>query len=59
MRFFRQEYWSELPFSSSRVPSQPSDLTHVPYIAGGFIPFWAPLVAQIIKNLPAIQETRV
>ena len=29
MGYFRQEYWSELPFSSSRESSWPGDWTHI------------------------------
>ena len=36
MGFSRQEYWSGLPFSSSRRSSQPRDRTQVSGIAGRF-----------------------
>ena len=41
---FRQEYWSGLPFSSSRGSSQPRDPTNafcVSCIAGRFFTYWA------------------
>ena len=44
MEFFRQEYWSVLPFSSSRGSSWSRDWTHVlcvSCIAGGFLTPWA------------------
>ena len=44
MAFPRQEYWSELQFSSSRVFSRPRDTNHisyVSYIAGRFFTHWA------------------
>ena len=36
MGFFRQEYWSGLPFSSSRGSSGPRDQTGISGIAGAF-----------------------
>ena len=36
MGFPRQEYWSELPFTSSRRFSQLEDQTQSPGLAGGF-----------------------
>ena len=44
MEFFRQEYWSELPFSCSRGSFQPRDRTQVSCISGiacGFLTRWA------------------
>ena len=34
MKFFRQEYWSGLPFSSPGESSRPRDQTRVSHIAG-------------------------
>ena len=52
MGFLRQEYWSRLPFPSP-VDHILSKLSHDPSVFGAF------LVAQMVKNLPAMQETRV
>ena len=44
MGLFRQEYWSGLPFSSSRGSFWPRDWAHVCFIsciAGGFSTHWA------------------
>ena len=44
MEFSRQEYWSGLPFSSSRGSFPPRDWTHVSYVsctAGRFFNCWA------------------
>ena len=41
MGFSRQEYWSGLPFSSSRGSSQPRNWTEVSRFAGGFFIDWA------------------
>ena len=58
MGFSRQEHWSGLPF--------PSPIYHIhdaPYmVAIGCIRIrrhWASLVAQTVKNVPVMQETRV
>ena len=54
MGFSRQEYWSGLPFSLvpfSRYPGEG---------LGYLLQYsWASLVAQTVKNLPAMQETLV
>ena len=59
MGFPRQEYWSGLPFPP------PGDLPHPgteptslssPALAGGF---FTPLVAQTVKRLSTMRETRV
>ena len=49
MGFFRQEYWSGLPFPSPYRPS----ILQLKAEEG------ASLVAQLVKNLPAMQETWV
>ena len=74
MRFPRQGYWSRLPFPFPTGSSRPRNRTHVYCLAGEFftteplgkpkegisvISKWASLVAQLVKNLPAVQETRV
>ena len=41
MGFFRQEYWSGLPFFFSRGSSQPRDQTLVSCIPGRFFTVWA------------------
>ena len=46
MGFSRQEYWSELPFSSPGESSQPRDQTWVSCIAGGFFTVWTTGEAQ-------------
>ena len=71
MEFSRQEYWSGLPFPSpgdlpnpgidprspalqaDTLPSEPPG-KHI-YIKPR--PYWASLVAQMVKNLPTMQET--
>ena len=45
----RQEYWSGLPFSFSRVSSQPRDRTRVSCTAGRFFTDWAKV---LIPTLP-------
>ena len=48
--------------SSCRRSSRSGDGTvslMSPALAGGFFTTWASLVAQMVKNLPAIRETRV
>ena len=49
--------WGAMP--SSRGSSRCSDQTCVSYIAGRFFSTGASLVAQKVKHLPAVQETRV
>ena len=44
MGFYRQEYWSGLPFPSSRESSWPRDLTRVSGIAGKFFPTESPVL---------------
>ena len=48
MEFSRQEYWSRLPFPSPASPLK------VPVFT-----LWASFIAQLVKNLPAMQETQV
>ena len=48
MEFSRQEYWSGLPF--------PSPASHLKVLV---FTLWASLIAQLVKNLPATQETQV
>ena len=52
MGFPRQEYWSELPFHS------PGDLPD-PGIEPMPPALWPSLVAQLVKNPPAMRETWV
>ena len=52
MGFSRQEYWSGLSFPS------PGDLPD-PGIKPRSLALQASLVAQMVKNLPAMQETRI
>ena len=52
MEFSRPEYWSELPFHS------PGDLPD-PGIEPMPPALWASLVAQLVKNPPAMRETWV
>ena len=67
MELSRQECWSRLPFPT------PGDLPHPgmeptfpasPVLASRFFTtalpaYWASLVAQLVKNLPALPETWV
>ena len=46
MGFSRQEYWSGVPLPSLQPVAKSYQ-------------FWASLVAQMVKNLPATQETQV
>ena len=48
MEFSRQEYWGGLPF--------PSPASHLKFLV---FTLWASLIAQLVKNLPATQETQV
>ena len=75
MRFFRQEILEWVAISLSRGPPPPRGRTRissVSYIAGGFFTcraIWvvcntvyvglASLVAQLVRTLPVVQETRV
>ena len=69
MEFFRQEYWSGLPFPPSgdlRDPGiKPTSLASPALAARFFIISatweapWASLEAQMVKRLPAMQETQV
>ena len=72
MGFSRQEYWSGLPFSSPgdlpdsgielrSAPLQADALTSEPPGKPIFIHmfYMASLVAQLVRNLPAMQETQV
>ena len=60
--FFRQEYWSGLPYLSPEdLPNpgiEPVSLMS-PALAGGFFTTRASLVAQRLKRLPAVWETQV
>ena len=51
MEFSRQEYWSGLPFPSSRGSSQPRDWTRVSCIVGRFLTIWATRAALHISYL--------
>ena len=70
--FFKKEYWNELPFSYSRGSSPTRDRTYIGrqvplplhYLLMSTVLFWrlytfkwASLVAQMVKNLPAVWET--
>ena len=62
MGFFRQEYWSGWPFPSPADLPDPGIELKVSCIPGPCshsIPFWASLIAQLVKNLPAMWETWV
>ena len=58
--FSKQEYWSGLSFyTPGDLPKpgiKPASLTS-PALAGGFFTTGASLVAQLVKNPPAMQET--
>jgi len=68
MGFSRQEYWNGFPFPSpGDLPNpgvEPRSQTQVSFIAGRFLnlgqigrhvaKMWASLVAQLVKNLPAV-----
>ena len=55
MGFFRQEYWSELPFPSPGDLPNPRIELISPVLARKF--FITSLVAQLVKNLPAMRDT--
>ena len=60
MRFSRQEYWSGLPCPPpGDLPDPGMETVSLvsPALAGGLFTTWASLVAQMVKNLPAIRET--
>ena len=60
MRFSRQEYWSGLPAPSPGDLPDPGIEPRSPTLWADALPSAQPsLVAQMIKNLPAIQETWV
>jgi hypothetical protein len=62
MGFSRQEYWSGLPCPPpGDLPNPGIKLESLksPVLAGGFLATRASLRAQLVKNLPAIQETPV
>ena len=68
MGFPRQEYWSELLCPTPRdLPDPGSRGLLSPALAGGFFststnweaPLYVNMVAQMVKNPPAMQETRV
>ena len=48
---------SKFPFSVDWGKSQYSQIIQTKYMASIFVFSWAPLVAQMVKNLPAMQET--
>ena len=69
MRFFRQEYWNGLPFPTpGDLPNPGIESTSLmsPALACRFFYFFgnshsvwrASLVAEMVKNLPAMQETQ-
>ena len=63
MAFLRQEYWSGLlfPFPGD-LPNPGIESLMSPALAGGIVttaPPRASLIAQLVKNLPAMQETQV
>ena len=59
MGFSRQEYWSVLPCPPPGDLPDPGMEPVSPALAGGLFTTWASLVAQMVKNLPAIRETWV
>ena len=72
MGFSRQEYWSGLPFPSPGDLPDPGIKPVSPALQGDSLPdslfylfpflyvkLWASLVAQMVKNLPAMWETWV
>ena len=66
MGFSRQEYWSGLPFPSPTGSHKPLHTNYctlqktVPVIQLEILSEnWASLVTQMVKNLPAMKETRV
>ena len=62
MGFSRQEYWSGLLFPSpGDLPNPGIESLMSPALAGGIVttaPPRASLIAQLVKNLPAMQETQ-
>ena len=57
MGFSRQEYWSGVPLPS---PVLVSTVMNQPYICIYTLPFGdLPIMAQLVKNLPAMWETWV
>ena len=48
---------SKFPFSVDWGKSQYSQIIQTKYMASIFVSSWASLVAQMVKNLPAMQET--
>ena len=62
MGFFRQKYWSGLPLPSPGnlpVPGIKLPSLTTPALAGGFFTIGAFLIAQLVRNPPALQETPV
>ena len=63
MAFLKQEYWSGLLFSSpGDIPNPGTESLMSPALADGIVttePPRASLIAQSVKNLPAMQETPV
>ena len=64
MAFPRQEYWSELPSPTPGDLLDPGIKLASPALVGGFFTTEPPgkpdsLVVQMVKSLPAIQETRI
>ena len=52
--FFRQAYWSGLPFSSSRWSFQPRDWTRVSYIGRRILYHWATQEAPLVNDRPLV-----
>ena len=52
--FFRQAYWSGLPFSSSRGSFQPRDWTRVSYIGRRILYHWATQKAPLVNDRPLV-----
>ena len=50
MEFYRQEYWSGLPFPSPGDSSGPGDRTRVSHIAGSVSHQGSPLVASLVRE---------
>ena len=50
---------SKFPFSVDWDKIQYSQIIQTKYMANIFVSSWASLVAQMVKNLPAMQETHI
>ena len=57
--FSRQEYQSGLPFPSLGDLPNPGNKPESPALQADSLPTELPLVAQLVKNLPAMRETWV